>query len=140
MPKTKPRSKRIRDTDYIGTVSDLGCVSLTAEAMIVIGEQIEAARKEWRCALGIPQGLEIPDKPLPATEEERLAELAEVVPDAGPPPANETIVASGARTIDGWKVSPGSARSQYPEDPVEDAPVVNTGGAARFHASTSGAR
>ena len=48
------------------------------------------------------------------------------------PPANETIVASGARAIDGWKVAPGSARSQYPEDTIEDAPIIDAGYAARL--------
>lgn len=51
-------------------------VSLSREGFIEIGNQIDAERKEWRSALGVPQGLRIPEKPFPATEEERLAELA----------------------------------------------------------------
>jgi hypothetical protein len=46
--------------------------------------------------------------------------LHDAVPDASPPPAHEAIVASGARAIDGWDVSPRCARSQHPEDAIQD--------------------
>jgi hypothetical protein len=39
---------------------------LTAEAMIVISERILAKERAWRAALGVPRGLLVPDKPLPA--------------------------------------------------------------------------
>src|SRR2546430_8249746 len=58
--------------------------------------------------------------------------LQDPVPDAGPSPANEPIVASGAGSIDGWEIPPGSARSQYPEDAIEDAPIIDAGYAARL--------
>jgi hypothetical protein len=45
---------------------------------IKISRQIIAERKAWRSALGVPQGFQIPEKPLPATEAERLAEIAKV--------------------------------------------------------------
>ena len=41
--------------------------------------------------------------------------------------SNEAIVASGPRAIDGWKVPPGGARSQNPEDAIEDAPIIDAG-------------
>jgi hypothetical protein len=58
--------------------------------------------------------------------------LQDAVPDAGPSPANEPIVASGAGTIDVWEVPPGSARTQHPEDAIEHAPIIDAGYAARF--------
>src|SRR2546430_16014039 len=48
------------------------------------------------------------------------------------PISNEPIVASGAGSIDGWEIPPGSARSQYPEDAIEDAPIIDAGYAARL--------
>ena len=53
-------------------------------------------------------------------------------PDACPPPTNEPIVAGGTRAIDVWKIAPGRARSQYPEDAIENAPIIHTGHAARL--------
>ena len=58
--------------------------------------------------------------------------LQDAVPDAGPSPANETIVASGAGAIDGWEVPPGSSRSQHTEDSIEDAPIIDAGYSARL--------
>jgi hypothetical protein len=54
-------------------------VQLTAYGFAEIAKQITAERKAWRKALGVPQGFEIPEKPLPKTEEECLAELEAVM-------------------------------------------------------------
>ena len=54
------------------------------------------------------------------------------VPDACPPPADEAIVASRGRSIALRQIAPRCARSQDPEDAIEDTPVVYAGNAARF--------
>ena len=58
--------------------------------------------------------------------------LQDPVPDAGPSPANEPIVASGPGSVDFRKVTPRRARPQHPEDALEDTPVVHAGNAAWF--------
>jgi hypothetical protein len=45
-------------------------------------------------------------------------------PDTSPSPANEAVVASGVRTEVVREVAPWRSGSQYPEDAIEDAPVV----------------
>ena len=55
-----------------------------------------------------------------------------MVPDAGPPPAHEAVVTSGARTIGLWQVAPRRTRSQNPKDAVEHATVIYTRDATRF--------
>lgn len=59
------------------TLSDL-YVSLTGEAMIAAADRILAEDAAQRRALGVPDGLEIPAKPIPPTKAECLAELAEL--------------------------------------------------------------
>lgn len=53
-------------------------VTPTAEAMERIGRVIEREREQQRQALSLPRGVDVPEAPMPATEEERLAELAQV--------------------------------------------------------------
>src|SRR5262245_3875074 len=50
--------------------------SLTSDALNEIARQLDEEERAWRKAIGSPGGFEIPEKPLPATEEECLAELA----------------------------------------------------------------
>ena len=58
--------------------------------------------------------------------------IHDLVPDPSLPPTSEAIVASGAGTIGFRQVAPGSTQAQDPKDTVQDAPVVNTGNAARL--------
>jgi hypothetical protein len=53
------------------------------------------------------------------------------VPDASPPPANETTVAGHVGAVALWQIAPRRAGSQDPEDAVEDAPVSSTRGMPR---------
>jgi hypothetical protein len=53
-------------------------VSLTGEAMIAAAERIVAEEAAQRRALGVPDGFEIPPKPIPATNAECLAEIDEL--------------------------------------------------------------
>ncbi len=45
-------------------------------------------------------------------------------PDTGPPPADKTVVASRVRAEVIWQIAPWCARSQDPEDTIEDTSVV----------------
>jgi hypothetical protein len=49
-----------------------------SEYPIEIANRILAERAAWKSALGVPQGFEIPRKPMPTTWEELGVELAEV--------------------------------------------------------------
>src|SRR5262245_3964763 len=51
-------------------------------------------------------------------------------PNTGPTPANEAVVASRVWTERSRQIAPRCARSQDPEDAVEDAAVIHTGHAA----------
>jgi hypothetical protein len=53
-------------------------------------------------------------------------------PDARSPPANETIVTSGLRAEVVRQVAPWRARSQDPEDAIEDTTVIHAWHAARL--------
>ena len=53
-------------------------------------------------------------------------------PDPRSPPTNETIVAGCAGAIGVWKIAPRRTRSQYPEDAIENTPVIHAGNAARL--------
>jgi hypothetical protein len=44
--------------------------------------------------------------------------------DAGPPPADEAVVASGVGTERIWQIAPRCSRSQHPENAIEDTTVV----------------
>ena len=77
MPKQPTPLVRGKPTRPVQYVHDL-MGQLGGDYAIELARRVMAARGEWRSALGVPQGFEIPEKPLPATEEERLAELAEV--------------------------------------------------------------
>jgi len=57
------------------TAADIGHVRLTGGAMVEICNKIAAERAAWRKALGMPQGFDIPKKPVPATAEECPAEI-----------------------------------------------------------------
>ncbi len=56
----------------------IGHVQLTGEAMTELANKILAEEAAQRRALGVPDGLEIPPKPMPATKAECLAEIAEL--------------------------------------------------------------
>jgi hypothetical protein len=58
--------------------------------------------------------------------------LHDPVPDAGPPPANEPIVASRTGSVGFRQITPRRARPQDAEDTIEDTPVVYPGDVARF--------
>ena len=53
--------------------------------------------------------------------------LHDPVPDAGPPPANEPIVASRSGSVGFQQIAPRCARPQDPVDTIEDTPVVYGG-------------
>ena len=57
------------------TAADIGHVQLAGEAMIELAHKIVAERDERAKALGVPRGIEIPRKPIPATVKEIMAEL-----------------------------------------------------------------
>jgi hypothetical protein len=59
------------------TLADLH-VRLTGAAMVEICNRISARDAALRAALGVPEGLEIPPKPIPPTKEDCLAEIAEL--------------------------------------------------------------
>ena len=50
--------------------------------------------------------------------------LHDPVPDAGPPPANEPIVASGTGSVGLRQIAPRCARPQDPEGTIEETPVI----------------
>ncbi len=53
-------------------------------------------------------------------------------PDSCPPPTNEPIVAGRTRAIDVRKIAPRRTRPQYPEDAIENTPIIHTRHAARL--------
>src|ERR1700747_898585 len=56
----------------------------------------------------------------------------DAAPYANPPPSNKAIVAGGVRTKVDWQVPPRRARSQDPEDAVENTPIIHSRHAARL--------
>ena len=58
--------------------------------------------------------------------------LHDLVPDASPPPADQAVVASRIGSVDFREIAPRRARTQDPEDAIEDTPVVDAGNATRF--------
>ena len=58
--------------------------------------------------------------------------IYDTAPDAGPPPANEPVVANGVRTERFRQIAPRCSRSQDPENPVEDTPVIYPRNPTRF--------
>src|SRR5215469_12724073 len=58
--------------------------------------------------------------------------LHDLVPNAGPPPTDKTVVAGRAGTIDFRQIPPRRARAQDPEDAIEDTPIGHAGNAARL--------
>src|ERR1700730_9859762 len=56
----------------------------------------------------------------------------DAAPDTGSPPPHEAGVASGVRTKRLGQITPGSPRSQDPENPIEDTSVVYPGNATRL--------
>lgn len=61
------------------TWADIDHFQLTGEAMIEIANKVVAERAARRKALGVPEGLEIPPKPIPATKAECIAEIAALI-------------------------------------------------------------
>jgi hypothetical protein len=53
-------------------------------------------------------------------------------PDPRSPPTKEPILAGSAGTIDVWKIAPRRTRPQYPEDAIENTPIIHAGNAARL--------
>jgi hypothetical protein len=53
-------------------------------------------------------------------------------PDTSTPPANETIVAGGIGAEADGQVAPWRARSQDPEDAIENTTIIHPGHAARL--------
>jgi len=51
---------------------------------------------------------------------------------AGPPPANEAIVAGGVWAEVDWKVAPRRSRSQDPKDAIENTAVIDPRHATRL--------
>ena len=58
--------------------------------------------------------------------------IYDAAPDPSPPPPDETVIASGVRTIRFRQITPGCSRSQDPEDAIEDTTVVYPRNAARL--------
>src|SRR5262249_6235876 len=57
----------------------MGTTRPPAQGAARLSRQFAGERKAWRYALGVPQGFEILETPLPETKEECLAELAAVM-------------------------------------------------------------
>src|SRR5262249_13388606 len=58
--------------------------------------------------------------------------LHDLVPDAGPLPADKAVVAGRTGPADFRQIAPRRARPQDPEYAIEDTPVVHAGNAARL--------
>ena len=58
--------------------------------------------------------------------------IHELVPDAGFPPPIEAVVDRRAGSVAFGQIAPRRARAQYPEDAIQDAPVVDPGHATRL--------
>jgi hypothetical protein len=56
----------------------IGHIRPSTEQLIEIARKLNAEERARRLALGVPQGFEIPEKPLPTTLEALEAELVEV--------------------------------------------------------------
>jgi hypothetical protein len=84
-PKALPSSLGTEEDSTLGDFDEANVpdweraqVSLNAYGFQKIAEKIEAERAAWRKALGVPQGLEIPDDPIPPTAEACRAEIERV--------------------------------------------------------------
>src|SRR5262249_46807777 len=58
--------------------------------------------------------------------------LHDLVPDAGPPPADKAVVAGRTGPVDFRQIAPRRARPQDPEYAIVDTPVVDAGNATWF--------
>ena len=99
------------------------------------GDAAAVAAANWaQCTVGMELGA--PFVRLKGSGQSRIMtssqRIHDLVPDSGPPPANEAIRTSSAGTKDRWQVTPGRTRTEDPKDAIEHATIIYTPNATRL--------